>query len=162
QLNQEISDDLNTLMNSFKEMIGSNTDKKLDVIVVSGNSSRLPLVLPLLKQTFPDVSIHPLPEANDRFPGKAQLKESIVNGLLAHAKIRRNVFQDFVLDDRSSLRMPNKLIVNIGIRHYAQFSMESYFYEVINKRATLPTGWVLLSNSLNKDIEIVLLAMGGQ
>ena len=162
ELNQEIRDDLVYLVNSFKEMIGSNAARKLDVIVVSGNSSRLPLVLPLLEEAFPEVSIHPVPEANDRFPGDAKLKESIVNGLLEHAKIRRNVLKDFVLDDKSSLQIPNKLIVNIGVKHHPPLSLQAYFHEVINKRATLPTGWVLLSDSLRREMEIFLLAMGGQ
>jgi molecular chaperone DnaK (HSP70) len=161
EFNNEIRDDLTTLTSSFKEMIESNPSRKLDVVVVSGNSSRLPLVLPLLKETFPGVLIHPVPEPNDRFPGKAQLKESIVNGLLEHAKIRRNLYPDFALDDNSSLGMPNTLIVNIGVMNETS-SLPAYFHEVINKTATLPTDWVQVSPSLRKDNEIFLLAMGGR
>lgn len=159
--NQEIHDDLACLVNSFKEMIESNPQKKLDVIVVSGNSSRLPGVVPLLKKTFPNVWIHPVPDSNDRFHSEACLKESIVNGLLEHAKIRRNLFPDLALDDNSSLQMPNRLIVNIGVSNETS-SLPAYFHEVINRRAILPTEWVPVSKSLRRENEIFLLAMGGR
>jgi hypothetical protein len=155
-----IREDIEILVNTFKEMITTAPEKDVDVIVVSGSSSRIPLVLKLLTDTFPGKSVYPEPAGGQekRFSPEARLKESIVSGLLEYSLLRSVTIPTVVMDNYP--QMPHKLIVWLGTT--TRKDQKDYFAKILDKRVDLPTDWTPIRGAvLNRDTNIKILAMGG-